>query len=287
MTGVKQLLTRALRRELSRLDGLYQRHAGEECYIFGNGISLKWMDLDAFGDRPVIAATHFIYHKQIHALDVRYCTMTEPFWFWPIFVSGLLGGMAFPKGFPRHRFLRHRAHKEYRRSILQNPQTLFFLNFSNYPVARFANALYVSRWYQPPFEAKNPFRERIDAHRGSLAFQLSLAIFLGFKKAYLVGNDYTHFPSRSHHFFETGKGILDGTRGFSRDFIDYAKQHIDLVTVTLDGTSETMDYITYKDLTRREPRFRENTEIVDRVKLESLASYPNYQNIFATTSQQT
>jgi hypothetical protein len=176
-------------------------------------------------------------------------------------------------------FLRHRVHREYRRSIMQNPTALFFINFSNYPVARFSNALYVSRWYAPPFETQNPFRERADAQKGSFTFQLSLAIFLGFRKAYLVGNDYTHFPSRSHHFFSKGQGLLDGNRSFAREFINYAKQHIDLVTVTLDGTSETMDYISYKDLTGKDPSFRENTEIVDRVKLDSLSKYPNFAPI--------
>ncbi len=267
MSFLKQLVTRAMHRQVSKLDGLYQRHAGQECYIFGDGISLKWMDLHQFADRPSILGGMVIYHKEVGALSIPYCAIIEPYWFWPVF----------PYRVGRKtQFLRHSVHKEYRKSIVQNPETLFFINFSNYPVARFSNALYISRWYKPPFENKNPFLDRVDSHQGTLPFQLSLAIYLGFKKVYLVGHDYTHYPSRSLHFYEKGKGIFDGNRGFSREFINYAKQYVDLVTVTLDGGSETMNSITYKNLTGKEPSFRENVEIVDRVKLESLATWHGY-----------
>lgn len=271
MNFLKHLITRAMHRQVSKLDELYQRHAGQECYIFGAGISLKWMDLHQFSDRPSILGNMLIYHKEVNALRIPYCTITEPLWFWPLFPY---------RGSGKLQVLKHSVHEEYRKSISQNPETIFFINFSNYPVARFSNALYVSRFYKPPFEKNNPFSEREDSHGGTFKFQLSLAIYLGFKKAYLVGHDYTHTPSRSLHFYEKGEGLLDGHKDFSREFINYAKQHIELVTVTLDGGSETMNSMTYKELTGKEPRFRENIDIVDRVKLENLATWGGGYSIF-------
>lgn len=271
MSFLRQLITRAMHRQVSKLDELYQRHAGEECYLFGSGISLKWMDLHRFADRLSIIANMLIYHKDVHALRIPYCAIIEPFFFYPVFPN---------RGSVKLELFRNHLHKEYRKSIIQNPETLFFINFSNYPVARFPNALFVSRVYKPPFEIKNPFLDRIDAQNGTFRFQVSLAIYLGFKKAYLVGHDYTHFPSRSLHFYSKGEGILDGNRDFCREYINYAKQHIDLVTVILDGGSETMNYITYKDLTGDEPKFRENIEIVDRAKLENLDTWWNNLSVF-------
>ncbi|MCG2722462.1 MAG: hypothetical protein L6290_10685 [Thermodesulfovibrionales bacterium] len=267
MKFIKQLVTCAMHRQLSKLDGLYQRNSGQECYIFGNGVSLKWMDLRQFTDRTSILGNMFIYHNEVNALSIPYCTITEPYWFWPFFPCRVHGKFQLSRDIP---------HKEYRKSIIQNPDTLFFLNVSNYPFARFPNALYVSRWYEPPFETRNPFKDRSDAHHGTFRFQIALAIFLGFKKAYLLGHDYTHFPSKSIHFYEKGEGILNGNRNFSYEFINYAKQYIDMVTVTLDGSSETMKSITYRELTGKEPRFRENVEIIDRAKLESLAEWHGY-----------
>ena len=267
MSLVKQLVTRLAHGEVSRLDELHQRHAGEECYLFGDGISLKWMDLTQFTDRVSMMGPMGLFHKEASALRIPYYALIEPFLFYPL--TPVFGGGHFT-------VVRLDFSKEHRKLIAQNPQTTFFVNLSNYPVVRFSNALFVSRWYKPPVTTGNPFRDRVDAYRGTLTFQLSMAIYLGFKKAYLVGHDYTHFPSRGPHFYEKGRGAFGDHRGFCQGFIDYAKEHIDLVTVTLDGTSESMNYITYKDLTGKEPIFRENIDIVDRDKLASLARWSGY-----------
>lgn len=267
MKLVKKIVTHIANSHLSKLDRLYQKHEGQECYIFGDGVSLKWMDLKQFADRPSILGGMLIYHKEANVLNIPYSAIIEPFFFYPIFPYRSNGGFE---------LLRHTFYKEYKKSIIQNPETIFFVNLSNYPVASFPNTLFVSRWYKSSFRDKNPFRDRDDSHQGTLRFQLSLAIYLGFKKAYLVGHDYTHFPSRSLHFYEKGEGLLDGGKDFCRDFIKYANQYIDLVTVTLDSNSETMKSITYKDLTGKNPSYRENIDIVDRVKLESLATWHGY-----------
>lgn len=269
MIFFKKIFAAAMHRQLSKLDALYQRHAGQECYIFGDGISLKWMDLSQFSNKLSIIGNMLIYHKEAKQLQAPYCTITEPFFFYPFFPY---------RNRTRGKFqlLRHYCYEEYKKSIAENPEITFFVNFSNYPVCRFPNVLYTSRQYKTAFEANNPFKDREDSHGGTFRFQIALAIFLGFKKAYLVGHDYTHFPSRSLHFYEKGEGILDGNRGFSRDFINYAKQHIDLTTVTLDSSSETMNFITYKELTGKDPCFRENTDIVDEVKLKNLATWHGY-----------
>jgi len=253
--------------QLSRLDEFYQRNAGEECYIFGNGPSLKWMDIHQFTDRISIAVNFLFFHKEASALRIPYCAIIEPYFFWPIMPYG---------SFLKPKFCRQRIQQECRKSIIQNPNTLFFLNVSNYPFVRSPNVVYVCRRYKPPFETKNPFKDMLDYCYGSFEFQIALAIYLGFKKAYLVGSDKTHIPSRGRHFYDKGEGTMEEMKDFFREYINYAKQYIDLVTVTLDGVSDTMDYITYKDLTGKEPAYRENYEIVDRDKLERLATWPGY-----------
>jgi hypothetical protein len=261
----KKLLNSCMHGQLSKIDDLYQRHLGQECYIFGDGISLKWMDLKQFADRPSILGNMMICHKDVSVLKALYCSIIDSFWFWTFCPFG--DGKNFY----------HTIHREYRKSINQNPATLFFINYSNYPVARFANAIYVSRHYVPAFEHSNPFWDREDAHYGTLRFQLALAIFCGFRKAYLVGHDYTHLPSRSLHFYEKGEGILlGGKKNFCREYLQYVNKHINLVTVTLDAVSDTLDSITYRELTGQEPQFHENTELVDKEKLLSLATWKGY-----------
>lgn len=271
MNFFRNVIARAMHGQLSKLDELYQSHSGQECYLFGNGVSLKWMELSQFSDRLSILGNNMFVHREVKSLKFPYYTIVEPFWFWPYFPEHSTGKL---------RIVRNLVNKEYRKFIFQNPETRFLINFSNYPVARFPNALYISRFYKSPFNKNNPFVERKDTHAGTLKFQISLAIYLGFKKAYLVGQDYTHYPSKSMHFFEKGEGILNTHTHFCQEFIEYAKQYIDLVTVTLGTGSKTMDFITYKDLTGKEPHYRENIDIVDRAQLECLATsdlkwYPN------------
>lgn len=224
------------------------------------------MDLSHFADRPSILGHFMIYHKEVNRLQIPYCTVVEPFVFWPFFPNEYLG----------KRFYRHFLGRELRKSIAQYPQTIFFINYSNYPVVHFSNAVFTSLFYKPSFQEKNPFRDREDSHDGTFKFQISLAIYLGFRKAYLVGHDYTHSQSRSLHFYEKGFGIMEGKKDFNREFIDYAKKLIELTTITLDGGSQVMDAVTYKEFTRTEPRFQENIDIVDRAKLENLATWDGY-----------
>ena len=167
------------------------------------------MDLHQFSDRLSIIGNMLIYHKEAHALQKSYCSINEPFWFYPIHIY---------HGQRNIEVFRHTVYKEYIKSIIENPDTLFFVNLSNYPAVLFPNVLFVSRWYKPPFKNKNPFVDR--------------------------------------------------------------KQYIELVTVTLDGSSETMNSISYKELTGKDPIFRENIDIVDRVKLESLAAWRVGYSIF-------
>lgn len=268
MKFLKQLVARVMRHQLSKFDEFYQRNSGEECYIFGNGPSLKWMDLHQFTDRPAIAVNLLLFHKEASVLRIPYCALIETYWFWRIMYDG-------PTCKPMFCTSHYHAQQEFRRLIVQNPKTIFFLNITNYPVARYPNAVYVSRWYTPPFVTKNLFRENLDYPYSSFEFQIALAVYLGYKKAYLIGSDKTHVPSRGRHFYDKGEGTWENVGGYCREFLNYAKQYIDLVTVTLDGVSETMDFITYKELTGKDPVFRENTEIVDMAKLESLAKMPN------------
>lgn len=263
----KKIITKIFNGKLSKLDKLYNSHKGEECYIFGDGASIKWMDLEHFTDRVSIIGNMCIHHKQINALRVPYCATVEPFYFYPIV----------PIMFNEKRcFFNNKMGKKYREAIASKPETLFLLNYSNYFATNRSNIIFVSRHYIPKFEYNNPFKDRLDSHQGTFKFQISLAIFMGFKKAYLIGHDYTHLPSRNGHFYEKGKGTLVEQKDFCKDFILYAKKYIEIITITLREKSENLQYVTYKDFTGADLDYKENTEVVSMDKLKSFAVYPGY-----------
>jgi hypothetical protein len=118
---------------------------------------------------------------------------------------------------------------------------------------------------------------RINAFQGSLRASILLAIYMGFDQCYLVGCDYTHVPSRSLHWYEKGQGTFCAQENYNKDFFEIAKKFIDITTITLDGTSDFINAVSYKEHTAQDPVFRENTELISERYLNVLATWPGYK----------
>jgi len=103
-----------------------------------------------------------------------------------------------------------------------------------------------------------------------------LAIYMGFDHIYLVGSDYTHMPSRSLHWYEKGQGVFCPQENYQKDFFKIANEFIDITTITLDGTSDFINAVTYEEYTGCEPLYRENTELADDKYLKALSTWPGY-----------
>lgn len=60
---------------------LYNKHEGESCYIFGDGISIKYFDLNKFNDKISIVGNYIPFHNDFEKLNAPYCVMSAPFFF--------------------------------------------------------------------------------------------------------------------------------------------------------------------------------------------------------------
>ena len=61
---LKSLIGQKIRQILeSKNFKLEDKHLGEECYIFGDGVSIQHYDLENFNDKIGIACNHFPFHK--------------------------------------------------------------------------------------------------------------------------------------------------------------------------------------------------------------------------------
>ena len=124
MHFLKFLVNFFLNRYVRQLDQFHLKHDGEECYIFGTGTSLKWMDIKQFKDKPSILGNFSIYHKDMNDLNIPYCAMIEPFSFYPLqprYTSGKL------------RFVRNQTVGEFLKVMKKFSKTCFFINTSNFP----------------------------------------------------------------------------------------------------------------------------------------------------------
>jgi hypothetical protein len=263
---LKNMLGSIAKPILSKIHRYKDTHRGESCYVMGGGITLKWFDLTAFAGKTTIPCAFIPLHNDFNKLNVKYSMLPEPWWFYP-FQRTTTG---------KKNYIINRLQGAYREVINKNPDKEFFINLSNYPVLRNKNITYLFRDLHDSTLAEDFITRRINAFHGSLRTSILLAIYMGFDHVYLVGCDYTHVPSRTLHWFEKGHGVFETHVDYNKDFFEIAKEFIDITTITLDGTSDVINAVTYKEHTGREPEYRENTELVDERYLKLLATWPDY-----------
>lgn len=263
--SLKKILYQASKPILGRVGKFNGIHKGESCYIFADGVSIKSMDLKQFADKTAIAVNYFPFHKEFSALNCSYCVINAPHFFSPFF--------GYKPGQKQHLL---GMSKLYRDLISRNPQINYFVDLSNYFAVGGDNVYYTFRDIPDRRLASDFISRRTFCFGGVSQAAIMLAIYMGFDKIYLVGFDYTHVPPRCHHYYEKSRGVLFADPNYLKDFLEIAKEFADITTITLDGTSEFINAVTYREFTGREPVFRENTELVDGRYLKALATWPGY-----------
>lgn len=260
---------------LSRINQLKNYHEGESCYIFGDGVSIKWFDLSSFSDKPVLSLNKIAYHQQSNFLNLKYCLFIEPFYFYPYFwdrdkATTKITGKT---------FFKNNIQKKFREIIKSRKQTTFFLNLSNYPVLWSSNIFYLFQMINDIdfkfFEECNLNQENI--FKGSFRSAISLAIYMGFKEIFLVGCDYTHAKSRTRHWYQKGPGFIKYQPKYQENFFNIAKKYTKITTITLEGDGTFLSSKTYKEFTGKEPSFKENYDLMDNSMLNTLSKDPWYK----------
>lgn len=269
MNSIKKNIYSVSYNILNKINELKDIHKGESCYIIGDGISLKWFDLEKFNDKVSISTGLLPFHNDFDKINTEYCLLTEPFWFLPFHKTTV----------PPIKYIRNRIQKEYRKIINNKVDKQFIVNLSNYFLLKRKNVKFIFQDI-PGSELVSHFLSKgIDPFAGSARTSILFAIHLGFKQAHLVGFDYTHSPGKSHHWYEKGEGVEFDQKNYNEIFFSIANEYIDLTTVTLNGKSNVMNYVSYEHLTNDQPLFVENDQLIDNKYLEALSAWPDY-NIY-------
>jgi hypothetical protein len=248
---------------------LKDKYKGSSCYLFGDGISIKWFDLSHFIDMTSIPVGALCFHNEVHKLDITYNVLIEPLWFFPFIRYPTANG----------KIIKNPIQSKYKREIKNNPGITVLTSWSNFPTTFwYNNILYVHKKFTFKEFNDHYLFNNYNCFTGSFRFGISLAIYMGFKTIYLIGFDYTHNPARVKHWYEKGQGVIKHNKykDYDQDFIKVARKYADIITITLDGKSRHLDYITYKDFTGKDPVYRENMEIVNPEYLKVLSSWPGY-----------
>ena len=183
-------------------------HLGEECYIFGNGASLREMDFSKFNDKITIGCNMLFLHKEFSNLNCKYYQIPAARFFYKYF-----------KFYNKWQY--NYLNDLFRKKILINSSVLFFTSISN--IFFKVNNLY----YEHNFMSCRPNSGNFDLDKnfccmeGAMEAMIGQAVYMGFKKATLVGCDYIFYPSKSGHFYESkGGDILVSQSESKKRFLD-------------------------------------------------------------------
>tara|TARA_B100000579_G_scaffold357369_1_gene313318 strand:- start:489 stop:1325 length:837 start_codon:yes stop_codon:yes gene_type:complete len=234
---------------------LEDKHKGESCYIFGDGVSIQQYELDNFNDKIGIACNHFPFHKDFKKTNVKYAILSEPFYFMPFFDSLI------KKRKVETKFSFNPISFNYRKIVKENPGINFFINLSNYLFFKKPNIFYLYKDILSKRNNLNSLCKEFDCDKGVLRRAISLAVFLGFKKIYLVGCDYLMIPSRYGHWYEKVSGYRDSKvdESYIDGFIKRLKQNnINFKLVVPERVKSDIDIITYEELFKTKTNFKKN-----------------------------
>ena len=258
---IRQTFSRATRRQQKRINVVRNQHLGQSCYIFGDGISLKYFDLKLFGNLPAIVTAKVPLHVEIGFLDAKYWVLPEPVFCWP-------------SPWTPYSKTKRRLHSPYRvRKLGIQP----IMHATNFPFTFGTRSFFIfDDFYDDSLD--NSFITRnTTGFKDTFTAAISTAIYLGFSQAYLVGFDYTHCPSRTGHWYEFGTGNISNHKNYNRDFIEEASKSIELTTITLDGTSDLLPSISYEAFTGDSPKLQNNLDLLSPDDVYLLRKLPYYQ----------
>ena len=254
------LIKRATYFQQKRINVLRDLHKGEHCYIIGDGVSLKYFDLRFFKDLPAIITAKIPLHSQIRELNARYWVLPEPIFFWPTPWTP----------YSRTNRVLHSPYRVRRMGIQP------IMHATNFPFTLGTNSFFIFDDFLDGNLDDSFITRQTKGFSGSFTAAISTAIYLGFTKAHLVGFDYTHSPSRNGHWYEDGPGDLANHNNYNHEYIEKAQRSIELITVTLDGTSHVLPSISYYELTGDFPQQRSNHDLISQTNLRLLRKMPFY-----------
>jgi hypothetical protein len=266
---LRSLANHVFEKRLAGMNKFKNIHAGETCYIFGDGPSISWIDFSKLSDKPAICCGMIPFHKDFRLLDIRYASLIEPWLFCPDWIK-------------RHNYLKELSgvSDRYREVIDQNRDVNFFAHLSNSFSLKGDNVSYVNNTLVGNEEVLASSLRGMNLFAGSFHATLAIAFHLGFTSVYLVGFDaWTLYPSKSGKWYEKGMGEDFDATNHALDYLSILKNYMDIYTVSISGSSKNLEAINYENLTGSKAKYKENYELMDKKYLLELARCTEY-NIF-------
>jgi len=229
----------------------------QTCYIFGNGASLKAMDLKHFTDHPTIAINHLVLHKDFHLLDTCCYALIEPLSFYSYFKNPYT-----------QKYQSNVMGRLFKKEIAKFPHLNLFTSFTNIFGSPLQRTYYLHHFGKRQADSKHlDLCSDFSYLAGGLHAGIGLAIELGFKKAILVGCDYLTKPRTFGHFYAQPLHGKDDDYQPYTQLLEDCSSKIALEVITDHPRDCVLPSIDYENFTGSPVKYRENVEIVSRENL--------------------
>ena len=238
-------------------------HKGESCYIFGNGASIKYFDLEQFDNRIVIACGLLFLHKDFKKLNTKYYFTGHPFFYYPYWTNPY-----------SHSLEKNLLGSIYKSKIYEYRDIEYFVSLTNFLGLRGKNINYLYH-YDEPFDSKVGWdlSGKYRFMESALSGMLGIAYYMGFRDIILVGCDYAATPKMGGHFYEHGKMALNDKKFiYTEKPLLAINEYVNLRTVTIndDFKGDLVEAISYRALMGRKLNYKENNEIIESSELLAL-----------------
>ena len=255
---LKDLIMKIPLRENTRFKNIYD---GQTCFIFGNGASIKYMNLSDFKNNKSIAINLMVLHEDFHELDCCAYVLPESYFFYKYFRN------PYDK-----KFKENIIGNLFRKKIKNFNDINLFTSISNYFGAPIDNTYYFHH-----FDKKIPDKNFINLSykfsmmAGGLYAALGVSIYFGFTKAILIGCDYLMTPRMYGHFYSIPRkfGKVDYSNPYAK-LLSEIRELIDVEIMGINANSSWLKYHEYTNVANKPIKYRENVEILDSYSLNEM-----------------
>lgn len=176
---IKNIILKILTKKIISKNKKYLNiHKNDGCYIFGNGLFIKYYDLRLFNDRVGIGCGPVFSHKDFRNSKIKYLYEGHPFFFYRIWKNS-------NKGFLIEKNL---LGNFYKNNLKKIKDVDFFCSLSNYFGIRGENINFLHHFDQ---EFKGYNYSSVDndftSMKSALIWMIGLSINMGFKLIILFG----------------------------------------------------------------------------------------------------
>ena len=173
----------------------YEKHLNETCYIIGNGVSIKNIELNALNSQFTFCCNEIHTYSDFNNFCPNYYIIIEPYY-------GLFFGKEYyDQTISLYSELYHSQ---------KNKNITFFFHVSLKRLLK-KNGLFKNEKVYFSFTADNDFEIKPDLTnsfhfgRGALSFMMGLSHYMGFEKIYLLGCGYSYSPRQIYHCYNMYK----------------------------------------------------------------------------------